>query len=60
MATTENIRKDNRARTRAKTRLTDMYPKTFRSLLDEEREKEGLPPVGQARVGRPPKPIEYP
>jgi hypothetical protein len=40
------MRKDNLARSRALTRLAQRFPKVFKALLNEEREKEGLPPVG--------------
>lgn len=45
----------NRAANRALHRLANCYPDTFAELCNEEREKGGLPPLGEAPVGRPPR-----
>lgn len=44
-----------RARTRAYSRVVAEYPDLFRLLLNEERAKEGLPPVGVLPIGRRPR-----
>lgn len=42
---------DHKARQRSYTILANMYPKVFRRVLNEQREKVGLPPVGTLRPG---------
>jgi hypothetical protein len=41
----ENARRKSAARDRALRRLATLHPDEFRKLYDEERAKEGLPPV---------------
>lgn len=45
-------RLDSQARQRALTRLAQHYPGIFRRLLDQERDKLGLPPVGELKRGK--------
>lgn len=44
-----------RATSRALYRLANEYPEAFEKFANEERAKEGLPPLGDTPVGRPPR-----
>ena len=45
----------NRAINRAHRRLARLHRDDYIVLVNEEREREGLPPLGASHLGRPPK-----
>lgn len=49
----ENGKRERQSRNRAYRVVARMHPDEFAAILDAEREKVGLPPVGQLPVGRP-------
>lgn len=45
----------NRAINRALRRLAHLHRDEYIAIVNEEREREGLPPLGASLIGRPPK-----
>ena len=51
----ERIKAMNRAQRRTHHRLVALHRDDYERILNEERAKEGLPPLGSLKVGRPAK-----